>query len=721
MKKTSLMAFLALSSFINAQEFEEHSTHEGVYYGTSIWVEKENSTYQDIVIVGYDNNFDPQGTVVSYDYLTYDTVGTKIMGYGHGLACQVDANNDGIMDFITAGADTTASTVPSALLYIQNQNGIYTETTLPFEGVTTGAIEVADLNDDGFDDIVIIGQDSNGKVAKLFLGNGNSGFTEHTTPFFVNIFGDIEIFDANNDNKLDVLITGYSGSNIPTTTLYLNDGSANFTEHSNTGLVNVYFSGVSAADFNNDGNTDLLINGMSDTYSPTTAIFLNDGTGVFTELNNTNLDQLYFGTADFIDFNLDGQQDVFLTGMDSGGNVISALYTNNNGTLTEDYITSNLFENVYISSVHCSDFDHDGDKDILISGFNDANLNVTKVYENKTNQRCVPVYSSGATDYDITNITFREIDNTTPANNEEYEDFSTILTPINRGEPHQISVTGTSPNHPSDVMVYIDFNKNNDYSDPGEAFYIGQMTNSTAHITLTQNIYFEDTTQLGYMRMRIIKSANTSGQTNNSIIDPCQQDLTIGQTEDYMLFIQEPPFCPLPTQTSYNIHTNNDVEFNWYEPANTGGFNFYNWYIVNVGDSVEANTIIQSGTEPVGTTYTIVSNLPSGDYDFIITTDCGTDVSNYLRSTISIEYLNISDENLSNIVIYPNPAREYIKIESEKNIESYTITNSLGKILQNGIIHSKSFMVNLQSFDSGIYFLRLNGEKRTFVQSIIVE
>ena len=57
--------------------------------------------------------------------------------------------------------------------------------------------------------------------------------------------------------------------------------------------------------------------------------------------------------------------------------------------------------------------------------------------------------------------------------------------------------------------------------------------------------------------------------------------------------------------------------------------------------------------------------------------------------------------------VYPNPSSDYIRISGLNKNENYTIYNTLGTKVKNGIIanHDK---INLQNLTHGVYFLKLN-------------
>lgn len=174
-------------------------------------------------------------------------------------------------------------------------------------GLENGSISIADVNTDGAPDVLLTGRDAQRtEYARLYLGDGTGSSTQANAGLTGVDFGSSSIADVNGDGHPDLLITGSS-----TATLYLGDGTGAFTE-ANAGLVGVHSSSSSIADVNGDGNPDLLITG-SDGEDTTTTLYLGDGSGNFTEAN-AGLPGVYSGPSSIGDVNNDGRQDLLIAG-----------------------------------------------------------------------------------------------------------------------------------------------------------------------------------------------------------------------------------------------------------------------------------------------------------------------------------------------------------------------------------------------------------------------
>ncbi|NIF05995.1 T9SS type A sorting domain-containing protein [Chryseobacterium sp. Tr-659] len=162
-------------------------------------------------------------------------------------------------------------------------------------------------------------------------------------------------------------------------------------------------------------------------------------------------------------------------------------------------------------------------------------------------QYCQPTFQYGADSNMITNVTFGNINNTSPfqsGTTQTYEDFTSLSTSLQSGNSYPISVKGPSGTFPSDVMVFIDFNGNGSFNDAGESFYIGRLEAATPAnaFTINGNITVPANASAGTTRMRVLKNSNVAAYSNpnapSSIQTACDTGLRAGQAEDYTINVQ---------------------------------------------------------------------------------------------------------------------------------------------------------------------------------------
>lgn len=148
---------------------------------------------------------------------------------------------------------------------------------------------------------------------------------------------------------------------------------------------------------------------------------------------------------------------------------------------------------------------------------------------------CIETFPDGV--LPITNVTFGAINNTTATpSGGPHKDFTTLSAALFSGTTYSITVAGaTGGNHMDRYCVFFDWNKDNDFSDFGETFFIGNITNSTGTDgrTLTNTIAIPETSLEGYIRMRVVKK-------REDIPSPCNTT-GAGQAQDYIVMISHPP------------------------------------------------------------------------------------------------------------------------------------------------------------------------------------
>ncbi len=80
--------------------------------------------------------------------------------------------------------------------------------------------------------------------------------------------------------------------------------------------------------------------------------------------------------------------------------------------------------------------------------------------------------------------------------------------------------------------------------------------------------------------------------------------------------------------------------------------------------------------------------------------------------------LSVVQQQLSDVVIYPNPVKDKINIQTSTDIESYSIFDMQGRLVQNGDLSSHEIKTNLSP---GLYILNLNHQGQASQHKILVE
>ncbi len=105
-------------------------------------------------------------------------------------------------------------------------------------------------------------------------------------------------------------------------------------------------------------------------------------------------------------------------------------------------------------------------------------------------------------------------------------------------------------------------------------------------------------------------------------------------------------------------------------------------------------------------------NLTTGETTFIDLLGNGTDVQIPWASIQNPSTLGLTDIQLSETTLFPNPVTDVITIESQKSITSIQVINLQGQlIMENPIYIKESNTIDVSKLQSGIYFLNIKNDQ----------
>jgi hypothetical protein len=295
-----------------------------------------------------------------------------------------DVNNDGHLDLLITGIGNDG--VSLTKLYFGDGENFDEITSTGLPQLNLGAIAWYDVNQDSYPDLLLQGyiEETQTPITDLYYNNGDGTFTPQNIGLPQTYQGDIQWVDMNNDGLMDFSLTGYVDSDgIYISNIYKNNGDGTFTDI-NAGIPGTILGKMKWADYDSDGDQDFILTGSSFSGFET-AIWKNNGDETFTQQSN-NLQILWLGDVEWVDYDGDGHIDLFLSG-DNGGTKYAILYKNQgDGSFTD---SGNVFTGVSHSSVEFADFDSDGDLDLFIAGTQDAmgsGAYIGTVYTNESGQ-----------------------------------------------------------------------------------------------------------------------------------------------------------------------------------------------------------------------------------------------------------------------------------------------------------------------------------------------
>ena len=298
----------------------------------------------------------------------FEIVNTSIQDVGRSALAWGDYDNDGDLDLVICGLNNADTHITE--IY-ENNNGTFIVTEAELFGVKDGSVAWGDFDNDNDLDILLSGvTEESGNICMIYR-NDNGSFAEYDAGLPGVGYGDASWGDFDNDGDLDIIVMGDW-----VVSLYENvEGSYLLTENDFGHLQNTKSCW---GDFDNDGDLDILLVGdtgggyLSDVY-------LNDD-GIYTAAN-LEMEGVISGTADMVDFDNDGDLDLAITGFNIFLDPCFYIYENlGEGTIAL-YFT--FMEGIATSTVDWGDYDNDGDLDILMAGKNAAcSSSLAKVYNN---------------------------------------------------------------------------------------------------------------------------------------------------------------------------------------------------------------------------------------------------------------------------------------------------------------------------------------------------
>lgn len=186
-----------------------------------------------------------------------------------GVVSSVDFNRDGYMDLFAAGFDSLAES--HLRIYLNDSSGVFKEhISLEDEGIASGSAAWGDYDSDGFPDLAITGLYNNSERELKIFRNNNGVSLERADSMNGVFYGYLDWGDYDNDGDLDLALTGYTeppedpaqevGSQ-QTTRVYRNNGAGSLMEDDSLHLRWAGASTVLWADYDADGDLDLLVAG----------------------------------------------------------------------------------------------------------------------------------------------------------------------------------------------------------------------------------------------------------------------------------------------------------------------------------------------------------------------------------------------------------------------------------------------------------------------------
>ena len=259
---------------------------------------------------------------------------------------------------------------------------LFTSTQSGLPNLLYSSAAWGDFDNDGHLDVLLSGYDGTNVVSQVWRNLGNGSFSNINVGLPGLYAGAVAWSDYDNDGHLDVLLTGADIANNLATQLWHNNGNGTFTRNTNNALPGLYFAAVAWGDYDNDGKPDLFLTGANAASAPVSQLWHNDGNGSFSLNTNVTFAQVFGSAVAWGDYDNDGRLDLLLAGATTGAPVTQLWHNDGNGVFSLN--TNAPLPAVYFASVAWGDYDNDGRLDILLTG-NDGSSPLTQVWHNDGN------------------------------------------------------------------------------------------------------------------------------------------------------------------------------------------------------------------------------------------------------------------------------------------------------------------------------------------------
>ena len=133
---------------------------------------------------------------------------------------------------------------------------------------------------------------------------------------------------------------------------------------------------------------------------------------------------------------------------------------------------------------------------------------------------------------------------------------------------------------------------------------------------------------------------------------------------------------------------------------------------------------IYRGTRFLGTTdeTTFVDNTLTESGDYIYSVRMISDECSGLFQNVTVNYNHVSvvENDVTNVTVYPNPARDFVKLSAIRyQLSVVRIYNYLGILIEEIDVDSNEVEINTSGYNSGVYFINIETNKGKVVCKVV--
>ncbi|MCF8365374.1 MAG: T9SS type A sorting domain-containing protein [Bacteroidales bacterium] len=546
--------------------------------------------------------------------------------------------------------------------------------------------DFADYDNDGDQDLAIIGVDSDFNDIADIYRNDEGVFTPINAGLTPMHMGAISWADFDGDGDYDLLCSGQDYSMGAFATIFKND-AGNFSPLT-VDLPAGFWNSTGWGDYDNDGDLDLAYSWYT-AGSANSAIFRNDN-GIFININ-AGLPGLTAGSMEWGDYDGDGDPDLLHTGTPADfSNTLVLIYENNDGVFSD--IQAGFMDCAWYNNALWDDADGDGDLDVVYVG-DDGSQYPFVVYYNTDGQ------------FEMMNTGLFGV-RTSNGN------IGMQTGDIDNDGDMDVVMTGDNENYVKSTKIYI--NDNGTYS--ALAHNIPGFGSGTLDLTDIDNDGDLDLFLVGY-------DSNSTGDVGIFINDANSNTYSANQAPDA-------PANLFALVDGNNVQLTWDMATDDHTPQASLQYNVYVGTASGTGDIVCAQSIIDPMSSNFGFHFIPkpgncqmqlqmdLTGLENGVYFWSVQ---AIDQSGAASSFAAEQYIDIGNVTQigmfnANIGVYPNPAFDWLNIDSGSDLpmsaEFVDMTGKTILTLENVNNHSA---LDVSSLGNGQYLLRVSTAESTSI------
>ncbi len=167
-----------------------------------------------------------------------------------------------------------------------------------------------------------------------------------------------------------------------------------------------------------------------------------------------------------------------------------------------------------------------------------------------------------------------------------------------------------------------------------------------------------------------------------------------------------------------HLGDNPDLMYNWNIRANLTGDPIVQWLSTDPTEGTLQQdeyidvTVTMDATNLTSAIYTGKLNIRNNDPDNELVT-----ITVMINVTVGVNEHGEKEY----VVMYPNPANDYLNIGSNGEIHQITIANSIGQIVFDETMNTEKRIVNISDFTKGVYFVTVKTNHGLTTQKIVVK